>query len=121
MTAPTVNTELLLKIYDKVSAEPEAWDQGNWGQQTECGTTYCIAGWACVLSGLDVQFTCAPGIAAVRAGGLPVAFRAADLLNLDEYQAYDLFYDTGNDLAEFAEKIQRFTGIDVDDRVVSVG
>ena len=37
------------RILDQLTAHPESWDQTTW--HNSCGTTHCIAGWACELSG----------------------------------------------------------------------
>lgn len=44
-----MNTELLLKVRDAILAEPLKFDMRDWLAQSEnspCGTTACIAGWA---------------------------------------------------------------------------
>ena len=50
----TVNTELLDKCVDWATAEAckgenSLWDQSQWVTDTECGTSYCIAGYAVSL------------------------------------------------------------------------
>lgn len=44
------NKQLLEKVADRIEAEPERWNQAHFRSVRECGTTYCIGGWACVLS-----------------------------------------------------------------------
>lgn len=50
-----MNTELLLKVADAIEKYPELYDQETYGDvevdDTSCGTTACIAGWACALEG----------------------------------------------------------------------
>jgi hypothetical protein len=41
----------LFETLDAILAHPEMHDQRNWATQTECGTTYCFAGWRAVLDG----------------------------------------------------------------------
>src|SRR5690348_5458725 len=41
------NIELLEKVLKHIEDNPETWDQGNW----RCGTSYCFAGHAVLLSG----------------------------------------------------------------------
>lgn len=45
------NAELAYKILDQIDAHPKRWVQNDWMTNTECGTAYCFAGWAVVLSG----------------------------------------------------------------------
>lgn len=50
-----MNKELLLKVADAIEKYPELYDQETYGDvevdDTSCGTTACIAGWACALEG----------------------------------------------------------------------
>ncbi len=68
---PVPNLPLLRKILDKIDTDPESWVQGCWGMEwnsitgdiiadqhrqlgrahTACGTAYCIAGHAAILTG----------------------------------------------------------------------
>lgn len=114
-----VNVELLRKVRDQITAPLEAhptlaWDQASWVREVDaddaraeaaenvvlpegwCGTTYCIAGWACYLSGTKIGLV---GDAVLTADGLPVEPHAADLLGLSEEDAERLFYTTENDIA----------------------
>ncbi|MFE0101205.1 hypothetical protein [Streptomyces sp. NPDC059009] len=50
------NTELLVKIRDMIREHPEQHDQDHWAKRTSCGTTYCIAGWAAVLTGAQLDW-----------------------------------------------------------------
>ncbi|MFC5799147.1 hypothetical protein [Streptomyces formicae] len=45
------NVDLMLAVREQITSHPETHRQVMWGRRTECGTTYCIAGWAAVLSG----------------------------------------------------------------------
>lgn len=52
-----LNLELLEKVRDKITQNPERHDQNNWGSKTEqCGTTHCIAGWAAALDGAVIDW-----------------------------------------------------------------
>lgn len=44
-----MNKELLLKVADAIEANPAHFDMDDFFQNTECGTTACIAGWALFL------------------------------------------------------------------------
>lgn len=55
MTDPTQISELrgapLAKaVAEYITAHPEEWDQGQWGIETDCGTTACFAGWTLILT-----------------------------------------------------------------------
>lgn len=49
------NVELGTKIYNFITAHPERHYQKDWVESSddECGTTACVAGWACVM-GMDL-------------------------------------------------------------------
>lgn len=52
----TINTELLVKVRQKIREHPDQHDQQHWARRTPCGTTYCIAGWAAMLSGAQLDW-----------------------------------------------------------------
>lgn len=48
------NIPLLRKTLEHIEAHPNEWSQRVWGQRiVGCGTTYCFAGTAAVLSGYE--------------------------------------------------------------------
>jgi hypothetical protein len=100
-----VNLDLLKEIHQKITTTPEGWDQEVWAAQRECGTSYCIAGWACVLSGYKVNFENAePDFYGGREvttldNGEYIDAKASELLGLDDWQANVLFYSTSNPVA----------------------
>lgn len=51
------NFALMHQILEKIRLDPDSWDQSNWARLTGCGTSYCFAGWACVLSGYRMDWT----------------------------------------------------------------
>jgi hypothetical protein len=51
-----VNDELIVDVLTGIERRPHEWNQGWWAERTECGTTYCFAGWATVLSGYEVAW-----------------------------------------------------------------
>lgn len=110
----SVNVERLNKVADMIQAYPEHFDMTYWvrtptGKDThwvrasdcaqedlsQCGTTACIAGWACNLWGADVD------------PGLDVQDAAAAILGLDEYEAYRLFYADFRDADHAADHLRR--------------
>jgi hypothetical protein len=52
----TINTDLLLEIREQIASHPETHDQSTWASRTDCGTTYCIAGWAAMLTGAQINW-----------------------------------------------------------------
>lgn len=46
---PVLNTALLQRTLETIEANLDRWDQRAWVSQNQCGTTYCLAGWAVVL------------------------------------------------------------------------
>jgi hypothetical protein len=44
------NVNLLREVVEQIEADPESWDQSAWISTNSCKTTFCIAGWACVLA-----------------------------------------------------------------------
>ena len=86
------NHELFVKVLAQIEREPENWDQRMWATQRPCGTSYCFAGYACVLSGHEFRFEIEGGYgtvmpngsitsAAIR-GGRDVVALAAELLGI---------------------------------------
>lgn len=51
------------------------WNQNTWVGKTECGTTYCFAGWAVVLEGIPVSVT-EGGMAFIRQEDVPELWMA---------------------------------------------
>jgi hypothetical protein len=47
------NTELLRRTLAHIEAHPFQWDQDSWAIRTECGTSYCFAGTALMLSEIE--------------------------------------------------------------------
>jgi hypothetical protein len=54
VTAPTPNAALAYQVLDHLDAHPEQWNQRDWAIQRPCGTAFCFAGWAAVLSGREI-------------------------------------------------------------------
>lgn len=41
----------LIKTLKHIKREPQLFDMNHWGRQTQCGTSACLAGTACVVNG----------------------------------------------------------------------
>jgi hypothetical protein len=46
ITVTEVNVPLLRKTLEHITAHPKEWDQRWWASRSDCGTAYCMAGWA---------------------------------------------------------------------------
>lgn len=94
---------------------PEHWNQRTYMAYNECATVYCLAGWTCVLAGLDV-------VALLRGpdGCCAVFHHAKRILGLSQSQAEALFLYEENargehpTVEEFAARVERVTGVCLD-------
>lgn len=80
-----INTELLIRIKDRLLAEPENFEMQSW----HCGSTHCIGGWAQVIAGTPVSADVPSDSSALGLTGYKEC--PGELLNLDEDQASRLF------------------------------
>lgn len=129
MTEPVPNLPLLRKILDQVDAHPETWSQTVWGIQRQvegaaCGTAFCIAGHAAMMTGAEPFWDKRGGgggtwvLNLVRdADGQPWevdAYARAQLgLTEDEASCYRGLFDPGNTrerVQEIAEQIAERAG-----------
>jgi hypothetical protein len=51
-----VNTDVFDRAIGAIEAEPETWRQSSWGLETECGTSYCLAGHVVVQAGYQMDW-----------------------------------------------------------------
>lgn len=115
------NTELLNRTLNYIEAHLDEWDQEYWARRTSCGTSYCFAGTAVVLSGLPLAWHDAGeddyGVDADELAhnvidegevGDSIATTARNLLELTADQADRLFYP-GNNLAKLHSLVAEFT------------
>lgn len=57
MSEPKPNLPLLRRVLKQIDAEPKRWNQLYWATETpNCGTAFCIGGWACELDGQNILF-----------------------------------------------------------------
>lgn len=101
-----INTDLLLEVRERVVSttkdDDEFYDQTMWAtKKAECGTSYCVAGWAVHLSGLEVRwdnqgFGGAGALAFRVKDGRWISDAAQELLGLDREQAAHLFRATNS-------------------------
>ena len=92
------NTDLMLRIREQITSEPKTHDQSAWAARTECGTTYCIAGWAVVLSGQELDWSHRGSSTAWTADDRHISWVARELLGLDD-AAGDMLFHCNNDAA----------------------
>lgn len=88
MTEPKRDDAELYRVFDYARNHPENWDQRYFSRETDCGTTYCIAGFKrFVFDGVtpeeDLRST------------EPTGHYAARKLGLNEDEASALFYEAG--------------------------
>lgn len=105
----TANVPLLRQTMDHILAFPDLHKQLHWASVTDCGTAYCFAGWACVLSGLAADqkeleaymFTCR------LSDGESIEEKAQELLGIDDYTASELFFGRNStaDLKHYVDEI----------------
>jgi hypothetical protein len=123
-----INEDLIRRVVAAIEAQPHKWDQGqfvggaawNGADPSECGTTFCFAGWALHLEN-RLAFDSAVGLVALDAHGKPRPFDVAarDLLGLTEHQAERLFYFVTSDgdedvtLDELKGRIFAVTGVEL--------
>ncbi|AXH69202.1 hypothetical protein SEA_RYADEL_105 [Mycobacterium phage Ryadel] len=103
LTETPTPLEMAKIVLDWAEKHPGHHDQNSWGYRgdTECGTTMCIAGTACVVDpNTEVRWFSLSMRNMVKVRGArtttAIEIRAADLLGLDEEQAEHLFFDTNN-------------------------
>lgn len=88
--------ELLRAVREQIIEHPEEHNQRHWGAETDCGTTYCVAGWALALNDHPMEWTPRGGegtiIAYAAEGGTDVATIARRLLSLSFEEAYGMFF-----------------------------
>ncbi|MFJ8153920.1 hypothetical protein [Streptomyces sp. NPDC094468] len=102
---PRTPAEVAAAVLDRIEQYPEMFDMNNWavlptgvlepGDDIQCGTTMCIAGWAAHLTGYTLHRT-PDGLGAyARKDGrrYEVEFAAARVLGVDEVAAAQLFWD----------------------------
>jgi hypothetical protein len=82
-------------VLDHILANPHLHDQMSFAQNTPCGTTHCIAGWAVELSpDVDVQWCPGGGWILLHKGHQVGLKRVAEkLLGLTAVDAHRLFLD----------------------------
>lgn len=102
------NNEALREVMIHVTYEPRRLDMGNWAstsQESPCGTTACIAGWAVILRGnLPVVISAdkmhlPPGRSA--------EWEGRELLGLTELEAARLFHVWNDEVWEVVEDITK--------------
>lgn len=111
------NIPLLLQTMAHIEAHPKQWNQGSWiREDSDCGTAYCFAGWAAVLSGAKFAKDVASNdfrscvIPPDDAEPVDVADYAADLLGVEPYEAdraeednYVHLFHAANDLDDLRQ------------------
>lgn len=89
-TKPELNLDLFERIACAIAAQPRSLDMDSYHNTSDCGTTHCIAGFACALSGNQER--------AVRSR--QYFFIAMDALGLTEEEANSLFLASSRDVRD---------------------
>lgn len=101
------NTERLKALRTAVEADRDRLNMANWAVKHTCGTTLCLAGFAAVLSGAELNFADDRAYhfwdgrtsTAFTTTGETVEDVAKDFLELEQEDAAELFYTNDEDLA----------------------
>lgn len=104
------NAELIRKEIEWAEGHPEEWKQDGWAEETDCGTTCCIAGHTVLDAGYQLDWD--NGRAATT-GGRRIKMVAAELLGLTEDQAGLLFWGT-NDIGTLYRVASQLTNGEVE-------
>ncbi|MFG3509628.1 hypothetical protein ACGF5F_29470 [Streptomyces sp. NPDC047821] len=102
------NVDLMLAVREQITNHPETHSQAHWGNKNrECGTTYCIAGWAITLAQAGTRWN-SSGLMAL-ADGMDPGDCAQRLMGLSSDEATDLFFtmDRPSALAKLDELIAK--------------
>ncbi|MFI6249012.1 hypothetical protein [Streptomyces sp. NPDC051016] len=103
---PSTPAEVAAAVLDAIEYEPAAFHMGTWatlptgtlapGEELECGTTMCVAGWAAHLTGYTLKSHEDGGVIAVAEDGrvYEVEEVAAEALDLGDT---DMFWETAAD------------------------
>ena len=114
------NLDLMRAVREQITKHPETHDQTSWGERTECGTTHCIAGWACALNGDALLWESddedddgrrleTASMLDIEDGWITIPERAQEILGLDNAWANQLFFESSEDqaLAKLDELIKK--------------
>lgn len=116
MTTTTFNTDLAERVMAQIKDHPETWEQGYWATKTDCGTAHCVAGWACTLSGQQIEMRTS-GLGNYTAEG-HVSDVARRLLGLTPLRGHALF-DGENDLDTIERLVKHYANNPDDDSLPS--
>lgn len=106
-----VNTPLLRKTLEHITAHPEEHAQGLWAKRTACGTACCVAGWAVQFTGHDLLFDLngdAEHVVTADGDVVSISEIAEQELGLTERQSEKLFCG-GNSVAILYTLANKFT------------
>lgn len=100
-------------------ANPDGWDQDAYAHRTDCGTAYCVAGWACHRRGWSMAWdTFGYANEIIKGNGQTerIEIAAARILGLSDDQAEVLFagYNSLDNLKRIAKDLHD-PGIDWSD------
>lgn len=126
-----VDSALLRKTLEHITAHPHQWDQEVWVRrrtagdarylafayqvpETECGTAYCLAGHVALADGrIDIDSLDPGQVWSVTKDEVPIEVYARNRLGLTEIQA-DRLFSFGNDLYMLWRLASDFTAFSAD-------
>jgi hypothetical protein len=106
-----VNMPLVERVFEQIRETPQLWDQANWSENSECGTTHCFGGWACVLEERVKEVNTDYGhtqLLAIDEDGDTSAYahEAAKLLGFNPVLAGKVFYNTDQNFELFEKQVR---------------
>ncbi len=115
-----VNVELLRKVLEFITEHPDEWEQAEWLSRSTCGTAGCVAGWAVVMDGQEIEWepdVLDNGLTGYRASGTKQGLRiddaAREALGLTPFEASEMFM-AYNDLPYLWHLAREFTGGEIE-------
>lgn len=91
----TRNAQAILEVAAHIETYPERYNQTEWGQDTDCGSAFCVAGTRAVLDGIDYETNCVVRSDRRRAYAwlevVSVGLHAQDRFGLSDMEAKILF------------------------------
>lgn len=116
MAKPTPNLDLLRRVLRQIDSDPDRWNQYTWGCRAaapQCGTSYCVGGWACVLAKQSLVWDESQAYHVERDGKhCDIHDVARDLLGLTGLEADTLFdcHNKRGDIEHIAQRIAARAG-----------
>jgi len=124
---PTINEPLLRHVVRLIRDNPTRWNQRKYVDESDCGTTYCLAGWVyrVTVGEPPMDDGAAIHITAARALGLDLGdagrlFNFTDVgeVTLNETGGIARVYYRHPTFEEYVHQILKVTGVNLDDLLI---